>query len=82
MIRTQKRTMPTAAEQASSRDLILRCTLSELNAHERLGTTGQPYHHLRQLVAAGWLRAGGHGRYDVPGERVVPLLVILAAARR
>jgi hypothetical protein len=57
-------------------------TAGELSAHERLGTTGQLYHHLRQLVAAGWLRAGGQGRYDVPGERVVPLLVILAAVRR
>lgn len=57
-------------------------TVGELSAHQRLGTTGQLYHHLRQLVAAGWLRAGGQGRYDVPGDRVVPLLVILAAARQ
>ncbi|XRQ10121.1 ArsR/SmtB family transcription factor [Actinomadura welshii] len=57
-------------------------TTAELAAHERLGTTGQLYHHLRQLVAAGWLRTTARGRYSVPGERVVPLLAVLAATRR
>ncbi len=57
------------------------CTVGELSTHEKLGTTGQLYHHLRQLVAAGWLRATGHGRYEVPGERIVPLLVALAAVQ-
>lgn len=57
-------------------------TTAELSAHERLGTTGQLYHHLRQLVSAGWLRTSARGRYEVPGERVVPLLVVLSAARR
>ncbi|MEW2355017.1 winged helix-turn-helix domain-containing protein [Spirillospora sp. NPDC029432] len=57
-------------------------TTAELAAHERLGTTGQLYHHLRQLVAAGWLRTTARGRYTVPGERVVPILTVLAAARR
>ncbi|TCO65526.1 ArsR/SmtB family transcription factor [Actinocrispum wychmicini] len=52
---------------------------AELQEHESLGTTGQLYHHLRQLVAAGWLRAAGRGQYAVPGSRVVPLLVVLAA---
>nr|WP_203597623.1 helix-turn-helix domain-containing protein [Actinomadura bangladeshensis] len=57
-------------------------TTAELAAHEGLGTTGQLYHHLRQLVAAGWLRTTARGQYGVPGERVVPLLTVLAAARR
>ncbi|WP_119730708.1 helix-turn-helix domain-containing protein [Thermomonospora amylolytica] len=57
-------------------------TVAELGAHERLGTSGQLYHHLRQLVAAGWLRTTARGQYAVPGERVVPLLVVLAAAQR
>jgi hypothetical protein len=57
-------------------------TTAELAADERLGTTGQLYHHLRQLVAAGWLRTTARGRYAVPGERVVPILTILAATRR
>jgi hypothetical protein len=57
-------------------------TAAELSAHERLGTTGQLYHHLRQLVSAGWLRTTARGQYAVPGERVVPLLTALAATRR
>jgi hypothetical protein len=56
-----------------------RRTVAELEALESLGTTGQLYHHLRQLVAAGWLQTAGRGRYAVPGDRVVPLLVVLAA---
>lgn len=57
-------------------------TTAELGRHERLGTTGQLYHHLRALVTAGWLRAGARGSYAVPGERVVPLLAVLAAVHR
>jgi DNA-binding transcriptional ArsR family regulator len=57
-------------------------TAAELAGDAELGTTGQLYHHLRQLVAAGWLRSSGRGRYAVPGERVVHLLVILMGAQR
>ncbi|MFI8367631.1 helix-turn-helix domain-containing protein [Streptomyces sp. NPDC085466] len=59
-----------------------RRTAAELSELADLGTTGQIYHHLRQLTSAGWLRPGGRGRHEVPAERVVPLLVVLAAARR
>ncbi|MFE2376255.1 ArsR/SmtB family transcription factor [Streptomyces sp. NPDC059398] len=52
--------------------------LAELDG---LGTTGQIYHHLRQLSTAGWLRTSGRGRYEVPPERIVPLLVMMSAAR-
>lgn len=44
------------------------------------GTTGQLHHHLRELTATGWLRAERRGRYDIPADRVVPLLVAIAAA--
>lgn len=57
-------------------------TVAELGEHERLGTSGQTYHHLRQLVGAGWLRTVARGRYGVPAERVVPLLTAIAAVRR
>lgn len=57
-------------------------TVSELHALEGIGTTGQLYHHLGQLAAAGWLRAQGRGNYAVPADRVVPLMVIIAAAGR
>ena len=55
---------------------------AELAADQSLGTTGQLYHHLRQLVAAGWLHSATRGHYAVPGERVVPLLIILSGAHR
>ena len=55
---------------------------AEIGALEGLGTTGQLYHHLRQLVAAGWLNSTGRGRYEVPAERVIPLLVAITAAGR
>lgn len=54
---------------------------AELQERAALGTTGQLYHHVRQLVGAGWLRQTTRGHYTVPPERVVPLLVVLAAAR-
>ncbi|MFI6015312.1 ArsR/SmtB family transcription factor [Streptomyces sp. NPDC051243] len=58
-----------------------RRTAAELAELEQIGTTGQIYHHLRQLTAVGWLHTTGRGRYEVPPGRVVPLLVALAAAR-
>ncbi len=58
-----------------------RRTAAELTELEGLGTTGQIYHHLRLLTGAGWLHTTTRGRYEVPGTRVVPLLVVLAAAR-
>ncbi|CAA9292407.1 MAG: hypothetical protein AVDCRST_MAG48-635 [uncultured Friedmanniella sp.] len=54
-------------------------TAAELAHAEGLGTTGQIYHHLRQLVAGGWLRVTTRGQHQVPAERLVPLLVVLAA---
>lgn len=57
-------------------------TVHDLMKIEGMGTSGQVYHHLRQLVAAGWLRAVGGGRYEVPVARVVPLLTTIAGARR
>lgn len=56
-------------------------TTSDLGAIKGLGTTGQLYHHLRQLVAAGWLRTSGRGRYEVPAPKVIPLLVIIGGTQ-
>jgi hypothetical protein len=58
-----------------------RRTAAELAALEEIGTTGQIYHHLRQLTGTGWLQTTGRGRHEVPPGRVVPLLVVLSAAR-
>lgn len=52
----------------------------KLGEVEGLGTSGQLHHHLRILVAAGWLRARRRGEYEVPVQRVIPLLVILSAS--
>ncbi|MEU8704320.1 helix-turn-helix domain-containing protein [Streptomyces sp. NPDC048565] len=57
-----------------------RRTAAELAELDDTGTTGQIYHHLRLLTGAGWLHTTGRGRYEVPGVRVVPLLVVLTAA--
>ncbi|MBU4214719.1 MAG: helix-turn-helix domain-containing protein [Actinobacteria bacterium] len=44
------------------------------------GTSGQAYHHLRELTAAGWLVSPRRGVFEMPPARVVPLLAILVAA--
>ena len=53
---------------------------AELAEIASLGTTGQLHHHLRQLVAARWVRQSGRGSYEVPAARIVPLLACLAGA--
>jgi hypothetical protein len=55
---------------------------ADLAGVESLGSTGQLHHHLRQLVATGWLRNSGRGSYEVPAPRVIPLLVTLTAVQR
>lgn len=45
-----------------------------------LGTTGQLYHHLRELAHSGWVHSPRRGEYEVPADRVVPLLALLCAA--
>ena len=43
-------------------------------------STGQLYHHLRDLQAAGLIHQPKRGRYELAAHTVVPLLTILAAA--
>jgi DNA-binding transcriptional ArsR family regulator len=50
-----------------------------LQALPDMGTTGQLYHHLKELESAGWIRQPRRGEYIVLAERVVPLLAILGA---
>lgn len=54
-------------------------TLAQLGDLDGIGTTGQVYHHVRVLTAAGWLQSSGRGRVAVPATRIVPLLTALAA---
>jgi ArsR family transcriptional regulator len=44
------------------------------------GSAGQLYHHLKDLLAAGVVDQAGRSRYRISAGRVVPLLVIFAAA--
>ncbi len=52
---------------------------ADLVADGGLGTTGQLHHHLKALLAGGWLRSPSRGHYEVPPSRLVPLLVIVTA---
>jgi len=54
--------------------------VADLTAVEGVGTTGQVYHHVNQLIAAGWVYSTARGHYGIPPERVVPLLVVILAA--
>lgn len=45
------------------------------------GSTGQLYHHLTQLTAAGWVRTAGRGRVEVPDDRREALLAVIGAVR-
>ena len=57
-------------------------TVGALAAVEGLGTSGQIYHHLRQLTAEGWLHSPSRGIFALPPSRVVALLEILVALER
>lgn len=43
-------------------------------------STGQLYHHLKELTAVGLLVQRARGRYEVSARNVVPLLAVIAAA--
>ena len=70
---------------------ILRATLDGAQTTQALATaiggaaearpvsSGQLYHHLRELTAAGWLAPAGRGAYGVPEDRRAALLAVLGA---
>lgn len=55
-------------------------TTAELLELDQFASSGQLYHHLRQLVSAGWLASPRRGHYEVPVARIVPLLVLTMIA--
>jgi hypothetical protein len=54
--------------------------VAALGALPGMGTTGQLYHHLRALVAAGWVRQLQRNHYAIVPDRMVALMVMIAAA--
>lgn len=76
---------PLAALAHPIRLLVLKALIEgerdtqSLAALPDMGTTGQLYHHLKELEAAGWIRQPRRGEYIVLAERVIPLFAILAA---
>jgi hypothetical protein len=56
-------------------------TTHELAEIPDLGTTGQLYHHLRELQAAGLVVQRRRNDYAVPSDRIIPCLVLVAAAQ-
>jgi len=56
-------------------------TTHELAEIPDLGTSGQLYHHLRELQAAGLVIQRRRNDYAVPADRVIPCLVLVAAAQ-
>ena len=56
--------------------------VAELAAQPGMGTSGQLYHHLRELESAGWVHSPQRGSYALRPERVVALMAVLAAARQ
>lgn len=56
------------------------CTVSELCRLEVTSSTGTAYHHLNDLEASGWVQKGRGGIYEIPSERIIPLLVIVSAS--
>lgn len=51
--------------------------VSELQRQPGLGTSGQLYHHLRELQAAGWVRQHERSRYLLVPDRVVAVLLMV-----
>lgn len=56
-------------------------TTNELAEIPDLGTSGQLYHHLRELQAAGLVVQRRRNDYAVPADRVILCLVLVAAAK-
>jgi hypothetical protein len=56
-------------------------TTHELAEIPDLGTSGQLYHHLRELQAAGLVVQRRRNDYAVPADRIIPCLVLVAAAQ-
>ncbi|GAA1573743.1 hypothetical protein GCM10009678_65480 [Actinomadura kijaniata] len=55
-------------------------TVADLQAELNLGSTGQLYHHLKALSAAGLVEQSERATYRMPPRVVFPVLALLAAS--
>lgn len=56
-------------------------TTAELIEIAEVNTTGQLHHHIKELVSARWLQSPARGKYQIPVDRVIPLLAVVEAVR-
>lgn len=68
--------------QLLQRLLLGASAVAELAAQPGMGTSGQLYHHLKELESAGWVHGPQRGHYALRPERIVPLMAVLTAARQ
>ncbi len=57
-------------------------TAKELGEVLTANSSGQIYHHLKELTATGWLVATGNKGFAVPPGRLVPLLTTILGGQR
>lgn len=55
-------------------------TVQELVGQRIVSSTGKAYHHLGEMQSGGWVAKDNEGRYSIPANRILPLLVLVAAA--
>lgn len=55
-------------------------TVLELVGQGIVSSTGKAYHHLGEMQSGGWVAKDNEGRYSIPAARILPLLVLVAAA--
>lgn len=55
-------------------------TVQELMGQGIVSSTGKAYHHLGEMQSGGWVAKDSEGRYSIPATRILPLLVLVAAA--
>lgn len=68
--------------QLLQRLLLGASAVAELAAQPGMGTSGQLYHHLKELESAGWVHGPQRGHYALRPERIVALMAVLTAARQ
>jgi DNA-binding transcriptional ArsR family regulator len=57
-----------------------RMSTAELTAQVDAGTSGQLFHHVKELLAAGLVHQPQRGVYELRPQHVLPLLAVLSAA--